>query len=559
MIRFAGLFGRKLVATWVSGFCICGVLWDKRTMKHFFKVLVFVMNRYSIAICAAIILTGIVLCWWYNQQPKKVQRKHSDEICKEFEYLTHRVNSPGNFRLTPKEAKNDLDELEWLLENRYSYLKLKGVDYKSALDSIRSSIGDGVSRTDLGYQLTKFLALFGDGHTRVGSSSVHLKSLCSGFLPFLVEESDGRLVAFEPDRSGFVDPDFPFLRQMDGLLMSEWLEVASEQVAKGSPQFLRYNTIRNLRYVECFRKELGLGESATIDVELESADGSSTRQIQLSLSGKAPVYGFWPRLPKEIKSRTDFEQIENRILANNIGYLRFICMSAESDFLKELVEVMNSFAETDGLIIDIRMNGGGRRTPLSVLLPFFMAENTSPQVVNVAAYRLGTKNIKEDFEARYLYPVSSGHWSGVERDAVARFADSFVSEWSLPVGEFSQWHYFVVSPSKEQGYFHYDRPVVILMDRRNFSACDVFLSAFKGRENITLMGQPSGGGSGCTQGYRLGNSQIRICLSSMASFQSNGKLYDGNGIQPDILIEPIRTDFTGETDSVLEAVLHQFR
>ncbi len=173
--------------------------------------------------------------------------------------------------------------------------------------------------------------------------------------------------------------------------------------------------------------------------------------------------------------------------------------------------------------------------------------------------RLGTKNIKEDFEARYLYPVSSGHWSAVERDAIAGFADSFVPEWSLPHGEFSEWHYFVISPSKDQGYFHYDQPVVILTDRWNFSACDIFLGAFKGRKNITLMGQPSGGGSGCSQEYRLRNSHIRICLSSMASFRPNGKLYDGNGIQPDIYAEPIPTDFIGETDSVLTKAIEKLQ
>jgi C-terminal processing protease CtpA/Prc len=530
-------------------------------MKRFFKALGPVKNRYYIAICAVIILTGIVLWCWYSQQPKRVYRKHAEGICKEYEYLIHRFNfnSPVNVQLSAKEVKGDLDELEWLLENHYSYLKLKGVDYKSALDSIRSSIGDGISRSDFGYQLTKFLALFGDGHSRVGSSSVRLKSLCSGFLPFLVEKSDGRFVAFKPNRSDFIDPNFPFLDRMDGLLVSEWLDIARQYVAKGSPQFVSYRTIRNLRYVDCFRKELGLSKSTSIQVELESADGSSTRQIELPLAKKAPVYGFWPRLTKEIKSRSDFEQIENRILADNIGYLRFAYMSAESEFLRELVATMNRFAKTDGLIIDIRTNGGGRRAPLRTLFPFFMVENTSPQVVNVAAYRLGTKNIKEDFEARYLYPVSSGHWSSVEQDAVARFADSFVPEWSLPHEEFSKWHYFVISRSKDQGYFHYDKPVVILMDRWNFSACDIFLGAFKGQKNITLMGQPSGGGSGCSQEYRLRNSHIRICLSSMASFQPNGKLYDGNGIQPDIMIKPIPTDFIGKTDSVLEAAIQRLQ
>jgi C-terminal processing protease CtpA/Prc len=72
---------------------------------------------------------------------------------------------------------------------------------------------------------------------------------------------------------------------------------------------------------------------------------------------------------------------------------------------------------------------------------------------------------------------------------------------------------------------------------------------------VTLIGTPSGGGSGCKVKYRLHNSLIRIQLSSMASFQPNGKLYEGNGIQPDIHIEPTPTDFIGKTDTVLDAAI----
>ena len=97
------------------------------------------------------------------------------------------------------------------------------------------------------------------------------------------------------------------------------------------------------------------------------------------------------------------------------------------------------------------------------------------------------------------------------------------------------------------------------MDTWNFSAWDIFLGALKGWKNVTLMGQSSGGGSGCRESYRLRNSQIKIYLSSMASFQPNGKLYDGNGIQPDVIIEPIPTDFIGKTDSILQAAIQRLQ
>jgi hypothetical protein len=228
-------------------------------------------------------------------------------------------------------------------------------------------------------------------------------------------------------------------------------------------------------------------------------------------------------------------------------------MLDEPEFLDDLVEAMNNFKDTKGLIIDSRSCIGGTRAPLRVLFPFFMAEDDSPRVVNVATYRLGPRNRKEEFEGRYLYPASSPHWSETERDVIRCFADRFQPEWMPPAGQFSPWHYFVISPTDDKIYYHYDGPVVILMDRWNFSAWDIFLGAFKGWREVTLMGLPSGGGSGCYQDYRLRNSRIRIQLSSMASFQPNGKLYDGNGIQPDIVVGPIPTDFIGKTDSVLDA------
>ena len=515
------------------------------------------MRRWRLHLFAAatvLILAG--LWYWYSLQPKRVYRKHTNTVSKEFEYLIRRINldSAGNKWLRTKEAEQDLDELEWLLENRYSYLKLKGVDYKAALDSIRASISDGITRSDFGYQLSKFIALFGDGHSRVASSTVQLKSFCSGFPPFLVEELGSRLVAFKPDRSGYLDPNFPYLRAIYGLPVDSWLQVAGQFVARGSPQYFRYHTIRNLRYIESLRKELKLENTGPVEVELESVNGTSTRQIELSLLEKCPIYGFWPRPEKQISSFQD-AKVENRILQPNIGYIRFVLMSAESEFLDELIDTMGRFTQTDGLVIDIRTNGGGSRAPLRVLFPFFMAQSDLPRVVNVAAYRLGTKNIKEDFEARYLYPASSPHWSKAEQDAVSRFAGTFQPEWIPPQGQFSQWHYFVISPTNDKRYYHYNKPVVILMDRWNFSACDIFLGAFKGFENVTLMGQPSGGGSGCYQEYRLWNSKIRVHLSSMASFQPNGKLYDGNGIQPDIVVEPVPTDFIGQTDTVLETAI----
>ncbi|MHC4137953.1 MAG: S41 family peptidase [Planctomycetota bacterium] len=106
---------------------------------------------------------------------------------------------------------------------------------------------------------------------------------------------------------------------------------------------------------------------------------------------------------------------------------------------------------------------------------------------------------------------------------------------------------------------YYGRPVVVLMDVFCFSATDIFLGALDGLRNVTLLGVPSGGGSGRSQAVRLRHSGFDVRVSSMASFQPDGKLYDGNGVAPDVLVEPQATDWIGRTDTMLEAALKRLR
>ena len=149
--------------------------------------------------------------------------------------------------------------------------------------------------------------------------------------------------------------------------------------------------------------------------------------------------------------------------------------------------------------------------------------------------------------------------ANAEREVIAQLARTFTPEWELPQGQFSEWHYFVIGPSTAPGYYHYAEPVVVLMDSANFSATDIFLGAFKGHPNIALMGTPSGGGSGRTQKTWLANSDISVRLSSMASFRTNGLLYEGRGIQPDIVMEPEPGYFIGQSDATLKAAIEVLR
>ena len=53
----------------------------------------------------------------------------------------------------------------------------------------------------------------------------------------------------------------------------------------------------------------------------------------------------------------------------------------------------------------------------------------------------------------------------------------------------------------------------------------------------------------------LGSTPFSLRSGSIASFQADGKLFDGNGVRPDIMVQPLPEYYIGGRDNVLaEAV-----
>ena len=177
---------------------------------------------------------------------KTVSKKHARLFAVESEWL-----KPSDRSLSRAWAEEDLAELEWIIEHRYAYRDLRAVDYRDALDAIRASLGSEVPVNLLGFQISRLLALFGDGHARVSGNFLR-----GGFLPFLLGESGGGVVAFHSDRSALLNSRYPFVRSIDGVSIDKWIEVGEELVARGSPQFRRHHGLRMLRFVEYVRMRL---------------------------------------------------------------------------------------------------------------------------------------------------------------------------------------------------------------------------------------------------------------------------------------------------------------
>jgi len=484
-------------------------------------------------------------------EPRRVRRAHARRPARAFAFLAEpdaRTWPADEPRLPRSEAEEDLDELESLLDEAFSYRDLRAVDWQAALDAVRCGLADPVPRGALALRIAQLLALSGDGHSGLDEDLGRLAP--GGSAPFLIGDLDPTLVAFQPDRAAFLDPERPRLLALDGLEVERWLEAAAALVVRGSPAAARFRALRLLRHPALLGGELGLPPGSEVVLTLARLDGTDPTERPLALQEEKPLYGTWPRGA-------------HRRLEGDIGYLRLARMEAAPGFLDELDAAMEGFRDTRGLVIDVRGNGGGSRDALLRLFPYFLRPDDPPRVANVAAYRLGpgedARRREGYLEDRWLWPLTSERFTPRERAAIERAAEGFTPSWTPPKDAFSAWHWLVLAREANPRAYSYERPVVVLQDGGCFSATDVFLAAFQGWRDVTLLGTPSGGGSGRARAYRLAHSGIGVRLSSMASFRTDGRAYDGLGIQPDVLVLPAAEDFLGRGDAQLDAALARLR
>lgn len=445
-------------------------------------------------------------------------------------------------------ASAALVELVATIREHHAYADLKSLDLDALAHEETRILGDAPSRSQIILAAQRLIVRLGDGHARIENWQRHAPPGC---LDFLMQHAQGGIVAFRRDPAGqFLDPDHPFVVSMDGVSIEAWFEAASAYVVDGSPALVRERSAGMLRFANLVRDQLGLPHTATIAVRLRNADGTSTNDIERSIGNEFKTYVNWPRTT-------------SRVLHSGHGYIRLETMSRNPDALAELERTLTSMADTPGLIIDARGNGGGYRDAINTLAPWFLdpTQPAAARVVNVARGRLTEGNdpaYPDGYLAdRHAYHTAWAGWSPAERAEIEQFRKSFKPQWEPPRGLFSDPHYMVVS--REAGQPIYDRPVVVLMDEGCFSATDIFLGAMKGLPNVTLMGTPSSGGSARSNGHDIDSLGVEIRLATMVSYVPDGNLYDGNGITPDIVVPAIATDLIGHTDTQLDAAIKHLR
>lgn len=194
--------------------------------------------------------------------------------------------------------------------------------------------------------------------------------------------------------------------------------------------------------------------------------------------------------------------LQYKVLDDNIGYVR--CASFQYAFGNgNLHSMLRLLALCDGLIIDVRNNGGGMLTAAEQLASIFTNE---PYTAGYIAHKTGYGH--QDFSRPQ--PIRISPFEGMR----------------------------------------WQKPAAILTNRSTYSAANSFVMYLKGRPGISIIGDRTGGGGGMPFTSELPNGWT-LRFSACPMFDPNMAAIE-SGITPDIKVDLTEEDLRRNRDTIIE-------
>ncbi len=193
---------------------------------------------------------------------------------------------------------------------------------------------------------------------------------------------------------------------------------------------------------------------------------------------------YHERVERERKNNFGFNRLE--ILMGNIAYLRFDRFSGLPEAYPVAIAAMNYVSHCDGLIIDLRYNGGGSAYMIQLISSYLTDEFKDPVHLNTFYHRE---------------------------------SDTSDQTWTLPY-----------VPGKRIP----DVPVYLLTSEYTFSAAEEFTYNLKNYQRATIVGETTGGGAHPVTFVAVDDWFIAKIPNGRAINPISKTNWEGTGIEPDI-------------------------
>ncbi len=466
-----------------------------------------------------------------------------------------------NKNLSKQQIQEDLEFLKNSLNENSSYVYLNGYDFNIDFKTYIETIGDSTQLEDFGFFLTEAIGKIGDRHSSVkGYGNETL------FLPFMYAPENNKVLVLNSNQNKefeILHSNYPYLKSIDGIDITDFLHKTRPEDIKAPSQTYFTRAVRDLRDIQKNYKILHKELPKEIRLTLSDATLENDTILVVSTVERSGRLRPWDEKFKSKYARVKDEDynkpeiIEQLFkVEDNIGYIKLPEM-ANIDEAPLLYDKVNSFMKSiknsTALIIDVRSNGGGTRD-LMYEFAKYLIHPDSIYVINATKQR-GTlplsKESIENLNTRFLYAMSE--LDTKEQAKATAFLKTFTPMYDLDTEKYSEYYFGLFNGNKlSQNSFYYNKPVYILANEKTFSAASVFVSAFKGIPNIQIVGVTTDGSSGNSDWFDLPNSKLFGKISTMVSFQKDGKTLDGYGTKPDIKIARDLEQILWKDDTQLE-------
>ncbi|MEL6535458.1 MAG: S41 family peptidase, partial [Bacteroidota bacterium] len=403
--------------------------------------------------------------------------------------------------LTKSEIEEDLELLDGILQSKSSYQGLNGYQYQEDFAQFLEQMeGRTVSRAEFGLFLSATIGKIGDRHAFVRGYDLP-ESL---YFPVSFAPLDGRVVVLQFERAerafALWDADFPYLQAMNGHPIQELLPQLNPAESQAPESAYLTRTVRELRDVETVFSILGSELPNPLPITLANEEGQEKEVLVTLVPDDQKSYlwderyqvrdFFYEYDEEKTKDRAVIEQFF--ALEDGIGHIRIPSMVEQEEvplFFEVLDEFMLKAKESEGLIIDVRDNGGGTRDLIQTLAGYIVHPD-SVHIGNVTRQR-GEIPLQEELvdrlHGRWLY--ARGELDNREQKAADGFMASFTPRYELSAEKYSEYYYYVLNGEKlSEGNYHYRQPVYVLANERSFSAASVLVSVLKDLPNVMIAG-----------------------------------------------------------------------
>lgn len=453
-------------------------------------------------------------------------------------------NYNPNKKYSKEELRQDYTLLRNVLEKKhpslYWYTSKDSMDY--FFNEGYKAINDSMTELQFGWKiLAPLTAAIHCGHTSFSMSKSWNKFIKNKHIPsfplFLKIWNDTMVVTHNLNKNDSGIKKGTLITSINGIKSADIINIMFDYMVEDGYS----NNVNYIRLSTSFpyfhRNIFGLYKTYNVGY----IDSAGTER-NISIPYFNPPVDSLGKLKKQEKAEKKFNKTKRR---ENIRSLEidtsFALMTINSfskgnlkNFFKRSFRQIHK-KNIKNLVIDIRANGGGDINNYVLLAKFL---RNTPFKVADSAYAKSKK----------FGPYTSHITSGFFNNIGLLFLTHKEKDGNY---HFGFWERHTFTPKRRN---HFDEKVYILTNGLTFSASSLFCNAVKGQQNITLVGEETGGGWYGNSGImipdiKLPNTKLRVRLPFFRIVQYNHISEKGTGVIPDVYIGPVYKDVINGIDT----------